>query len=30
MFAYGLDSALFQRALAGGLAHLRGLADEKR
>jgi len=29
MFAYGLDSALFQRALAGGLAHLRGLADKR-
>ena len=28
MFAYGLDSALFQRALGSGLSHLRDLAGD--
>jgi alkanesulfonate monooxygenase SsuD/methylene tetrahydromethanopterin reductase-like flavin-dependent oxidoreductase (luciferase family) len=29
MFAYGLDSALFQRALAGGLSHLKSLPGKR-
>jgi 2-dehydro-3-deoxyglucarate aldolase/4-hydroxy-2-oxoheptanedioate aldolase len=29
MFAYGLDSALFQRGLAGGLAHLKSLPGKR-
>jgi 2-dehydro-3-deoxyglucarate aldolase/4-hydroxy-2-oxoheptanedioate aldolase len=28
MLAYGLDSALYQRALAGGLTHLQSLATK--